>query len=95
VRFETGAEEERHGVYGPVFEVRDDARDVWRHLFGRETVCGRGVADVEAEREEYALIEWVERWLVGRVQVDEERVGRGGMRGCEFGLLEECIVVQR
>jgi hypothetical protein len=94
-RFETGAEEERHGAYRPVFGVRDDARDVRRHLFGRETVCGGSVADVEADREEYVLVEWVERWLVRRVQVSEMRVGRCGMRGCVFGLLEERIVVQR
>ena len=79
VRLEAGAQEEGHGVHGPVAGVFDDARDVWGHLLGGETVRGGGVLDVQAEREQDRLVERVCTLRV-RGELPEGLLGLGSTR---------------
>ena len=79
-------------MQGPVAGVRDDARDVGRHLLGREAICGGRVFNVEAERER---MHWVSGATGGRAPSDRCARRVAGLRGRELGVLEGRVIVER
>lgn len=81
-------------MYGPVLRVRDDTGNIRGHLFGSQAMRWGCVSNVKTERKEDALVERMQGWLRGGIKVCKARSrGSCGGRG-EFGLLEQCVVVQ-